>query len=165
MAELFREEQPHLQPLPASGFAFFRQSVRTVDDAGLVQVEGLYYAALPAAPHGEVTVRAFAQSIEILDARGQLLRRHPKATRKGAFVLEGTDRIFNPSRETTRMLARMDKIGPRTAASRASSSPASAARASARSTASCNCRADTPVPTSRQSARSCSPPTASPTRR
>ena len=116
VAELFREEQPHLQPLPASGFAFFRQSVRTVDDAGLVQVEGSYYAALPAAPHSEVTVRAFAQSIEILDARGQLLRRHPKATRKGAFVLEGTDRIFNPSRETTRMLARMDKIGPRTAA-------------------------------------------------
>lgn len=116
VAELFREEQPHLQPLPASGFAFFRQSVRTVDDAGLVQVEGSYYAALPAAPHGEVTVRAFAQSIEILDARGQLLRRHPKAARKGAFVLEGTDRIFNPSRETTRMLARMDKIGPRTAA-------------------------------------------------
>lgn len=116
VAELFREEQPHLQPLPPTGFAFFRQGARTVDDAGLVQVEGSYYAALPALPHSEVTVRIFAHAIEVLDARGELLRRHAKATRKGAFVLEGTDRIFNPSRETARILARIDKIGPHTAA-------------------------------------------------
>ena len=116
VAELFREEQPHLQPLPASGFVFFRQGVRTVDDAGLVQVEGSYYAALPALPHSEVTVRVFERAIEILDARGQLLRRHAKATRKGAFVLEGADRIFNPSRETARILTRIDQIGPHAAA-------------------------------------------------
>jgi len=116
VAELFREEQPHLQPLPASGFAYFRQGVRTVDEAGLVQVDGSYYAALSAAPHNEVIVRIFEHAIEVLDARGELLRRHAKATRKGAFVLEGTDRIFNPSRETARILTRIDKIGPRTAA-------------------------------------------------
>lgn len=105
VAELFREEQPHLQPLPATGFAFFRQASRTVDDAGLVQVEGSYYAALPAVPHSEVTVRIFADAIEVLDGRGELLRRHAKAARKGAFVLEGADRLFNPSRETARLLA------------------------------------------------------------
>jgi transposase len=48
--ELFREEQPHLRPLPAQGFRYFSQATRTVDDAGLVQVQGSYYAALPAAP-------------------------------------------------------------------------------------------------------------------
>lgn len=116
VAELFREEQPHLQPLPLTGFVFFRQGTRTVDDAGLVQVDAAYYAALPAAIGSEVTVRIFEHAVEVLDARGELLRRHPKAARKGAFVLEGKDRLFNPSRETVRLLARVDKIGPRTAA-------------------------------------------------
>jgi transposase len=116
VAELFREEQPHLQPLPATGFAFFRQGVRTVDDAGLVQVNGSYYAALPAAPHSEVTVRIFEHDLEILDARGELLRRHAKTARKGTFVLAAGDRLFNPSRETVRILARTEKIGPQTAA-------------------------------------------------
>jgi transposase len=116
VVELYRDEQPHLQPLPASAFVYFRQGVRTVDDAGLVQVEGAYYAALPAIPRSEVTVRIFANGVEILDARGELLRRHAKASRKGAFVLEEGDRIFNPSRETVRTLAKIDKIGPHTAA-------------------------------------------------
>ncbi len=79
--EMFREEQPHLQPLPLEGFRFFKQATRTVDDAGLVQVEGSYYAALPAAPHSAVTVRIFEHEIEILDAQGQVLRRHTKALR------------------------------------------------------------------------------------
>jgi transposase len=116
VAELFREEQPHLLPLPATGFQFFRQGIRTVDDAGLVQVEASYYAALPALPHSEVTVRIFAHDLEILDAQGQLLRRHPKAVRKGTFALAEADRIFNPSRETARILERVAKIGPHTAA-------------------------------------------------
>ena len=48
--------------------------------------------------------------------KAKLLRRHEKAARKGAFALEGADRLFNPSRETARILARVDKIGPHTAA-------------------------------------------------
>jgi transposase len=46
--ELFREEQPLLRSLPGEGFRYFKPGVRTVDDAGLVQIEGTYYAALPA---------------------------------------------------------------------------------------------------------------------
>jgi len=38
--ERFREEAPHLRPLPAERFRLFVQGTRTVDDAGLVQVEG-----------------------------------------------------------------------------------------------------------------------------
>jgi transposase len=114
--EMFREEQPHLRLLPVEGFHPFTQATRTVDDAGLVQVAGAYYAALPAAPHSVVTVRVYARAIEILDAAGQVLRRHEKATRKGAFVLETADRLFNPSRETGRLLAKVEKIGPHTAA-------------------------------------------------
>ena len=114
--EMFREEQPHLRPLPAEGFRFFKQATRTVDDAGLVQVEGSYYAALPAAPHSELTVRIYDREIEILDGAGQLLRRHAKSLRKGAFAIEAADRLFNPSRESARLLARVACIGPHAAA-------------------------------------------------
>jgi len=114
--EMFREEQPHLRALPAEGFRYFKQGVRTVDDAALVQVASSYYAALPAEPHSEVTVRIYEHEIEILDAAGVLLRRHEKSTRKGAFVIPGADRLFNPSRETARLLERVRKIGPHTAA-------------------------------------------------
>jgi transposase len=113
---MYHEEIPHLRALPIEGFRYFKQGVRTVDDAGLVQVEGAYYAALPAAPHSEVTVRVFEGSIEILDAAGNLLRRHEKALCKGKFVIEHTDRIFNPSRESARVLAKAQRIGPHTAA-------------------------------------------------
>jgi transposase len=114
--EMFREEQPHLQKLPAEGFRYFRQVSRTVDCGGLVQVEGSYYAALPAALHSEVTVRVYEREIEILDAKGRFLRRHPKSLRKGAFVMEDSDRVFNPSRESARLLERLARIGPCAAA-------------------------------------------------
>lgn len=60
--EMFREEQPHLRALPLEGFRLFKQGVRTVDDAALVQIDGSYYAALPAVPHSEVTVRTCSNS-------------------------------------------------------------------------------------------------------
>jgi transposase len=113
--EMFREEQAHLKPLPAEGFRYFRQVSRTVDDAGLVQVEGSYYVALPAPPHSEVTVRVYEREIEVLDRAGEVLRRHAKSLRKGAFVIPQQDRLFNPSRETARLLARLEAIGPATA--------------------------------------------------
>jgi len=113
--EMFGEEQSHLKPLPAEGFRGFRQVTRTVDDAGLVQIEGSYYAAMPAALHSEVTVRVYAREIEILDGAGAVLRRHEKSPRKGAFVMAGEDRVFNPSRETARLLVRLEAIGPATA--------------------------------------------------
>jgi transposase len=114
--EMFGEERPHLRGLPAEGFRLFKQAVRTVDDAALVQIEGSYYAALPAAPHSQVSVRIFDREIEILDGAGTLLRRHEKSPHKGAFVIAGSDRLFNPSRESARLLARVRKIGPHTAA-------------------------------------------------
>jgi transposase len=114
--EMYREEQPHLRPLPVESFQLFTQEVRTVDDAGLVQIGGSYYAALPAALYSIVAVRIYAREIVILDAQNGVLRRHAKALRKGAFVMANEDRLFNPSRETARVLARVEAIGPHTAA-------------------------------------------------
>jgi transposase len=114
--EMFQEEKPHLRALPAEGFRLFKQVVRTVDDAGLIQVDGAYYAALPAAVHSEVTVRIYERAIEVLEATGAVLRRHEKSSRKGQFVMADADRIFNPSRETARVLAKVERIGPHAAA-------------------------------------------------
>jgi hypothetical protein len=113
--EMYREELPYLRALPAEPFRYFRQATRTVDDAGLVQIDAAYYAALPAAPHSTVTVRVFDRCIEILDAAGQLLRRHEIAARRGTFTMASTDRLFNPSRESARVLAKAERIGPHTA--------------------------------------------------
>lgn len=112
---LYEEERPHLQPLPAARFRFFTQESRTVDDSGLIQVQGSYYAALPAAPHSVVTIRVSEHAIEILDRADQLVRRHEKALRKGSFRLEARDRLFNPSRETAKLLSKAQQIGPCTA--------------------------------------------------
>lgn len=115
VSAMFAEEQPHLKPLPTQRFRYFKQETRTVDDAGLVQVRGAYYAALPAAPHTQVTVRIYAREIEILDELGQVLRRHEQVAR-GQIVLPEADRLFNPSRETARLLAKVHKIGPHSSA-------------------------------------------------
>jgi transposase len=114
--ELYHEERPYLRALPLEGLRYFTQARRTVDDAGLVQVNGAYYAALPAAPRSMVTVRRYEHAIEILDATGQLLRRHAKLARKGDYALAPADRLFNPSRETGRLLTRAARIGPHAAA-------------------------------------------------
>ena len=113
-SETRSEEQPYLRPLPLEGFRCFKPGTRTVDDAGLVQVEGSYYAALPARLHSVVQVRIYPRELEILDATGVVLRRHPKSERKGRFVIGEKDRIFNPSRETGRLLEKAGKIGPKT---------------------------------------------------
>lgn len=113
--ELFLEEQPHLRPLPLEGFRYFKPGVRTVDDAGLVQVEGVYYSALPAPLGSVVQVRIYPNEVEIYGPSGQVLRRHAKSQRKGQFILEEGDRLFNPSRESLRLLAKAGQIGPHAA--------------------------------------------------
>jgi hypothetical protein len=113
--EMYLEEKPHLLPLPIEGFRYFREEDRTVDDAGLVQVKGSYYPALPARLYSVVKVRIFENEIEIRDLDGLVLRRHELVTIKGKFNIRPEDRIFNPSRETTKLIERIEKIGPRSA--------------------------------------------------
>lgn len=112
---MYEEERAHLRPLPTERFRFFRQEMRTVDDAGCVQVDGSYYAASPAPLYAQATVRIYEHEIEILGDDGYVLRRHDKRTRKGQYALPEEDRIFNPSRETARLIGKVSKIGPHSA--------------------------------------------------
>jgi hypothetical protein len=109
---MFAEEKPALKPLPAERFRYFRETSNTVDDSGTVQVARSYYAALPAAPGDIVTVRLYDHDVEIFDGAGALLRRHPRSYVPGHFEMEESDRIFNPSRETVRLLGKAAKLGP-----------------------------------------------------
>jgi len=113
--EMFWEEKPYLLPLPLTPFAYFRQETRSVYDDGTIQVGNCYYAAGPALLCSEVAVRIYAEEIEILDVtRMEVIRRHPKGKRPGSLLMAPEDRIFNPSRETDRLLSQAEVIGPHT---------------------------------------------------
>jgi transposase/5S rRNA maturation endonuclease (ribonuclease M5) len=113
--EMFQEEKPYLMPLPLSPFAYFRQVSRTVYDDGTIQVDNSYYAARPAPLYSEVVVRVYDTEIEILDPRRmEVIRRHARSKRAGSFKMEPSERIFNPSRQTDRLLAQAEIIGPHT---------------------------------------------------
>jgi len=115
VAEMFKEEQPYLEPLPLVPFRYFEQATRTVYDDGTIQVNKAYYAAAPAPLHSKVVVRIYDDQIEILDpVRMELIRRHGKSHRPGSVLMRPEERIFNPSRETDRLLARAERIGPQT---------------------------------------------------
>ena len=112
---MFEEEKPHLQPLPLLGMQYFTEAQRTVCDDSCVRVDHSSYAARPAPIGSRVLVRKFEHRIEIRDLQTQaLLRTHARAERPGTVVLPDDERVFNPSRETRRILAQAKAIGEAT---------------------------------------------------
>ncbi|MCY1337917.1 Integrase core domain protein [compost metagenome] len=110
---MFEEERPHLRALPAHNFEYFTDRVYTVYDDTCVRVDHSSYAARPAAIGSRVLVRKYAHRLEIRDLKTQaLLRSHDLADRPGTVVLPQDERLFNPSRETRRILAQAKAIGP-----------------------------------------------------
>ena len=109
---MFEEERPLLQPLPSQGMQYFTESQRTVCDDSCVRVDHSSYAARPAPIGSRVLVRVFEHRIEIRDLKTQaLLRTHARVERPGTVVLPMEERVFNPSRETRRILAQAKAIG------------------------------------------------------
>jgi transposase/5S rRNA maturation endonuclease (ribonuclease M5) len=115
VSQMFEEEKPHLEPLALEPFRYFEQETRTVYDDGTIQVDNAYYGAAPAPLYSKVLVRIYDDQIEILDkVRMEVIRRHVKSHRTGSVLMRPEERIFNPSRETDRLLARAERIGPHT---------------------------------------------------
>ena len=109
---MFEEERPLLQPLPTMGMQFFTESQRTVCDDSCVRVDHSSYAARPAPIGSRVLVRVFEHRIEIRALKTQaLLRTHARVERPGSVVLPLEERVFNPSRETRRILGQAKAIG------------------------------------------------------
>jgi transposase len=112
--EMFQEERAHLRAPPVESFRYFEEGTRTVGDDTTIQVEGSWYAARPAPIGSQVLTRLYEHELEIRDVRTlELIRRHPRATRKGEVNLPDAERVFNPSRQTQQILARAQKIGPK----------------------------------------------------
>ena len=112
---MFQEERPHLLPLPLLGMQYFTEGQYTVNDDSCVRVDHSSYAARPAVIGSRVLVRLFARRLEIRDLKTQaLLRTHDRAERPGTVVLPMNERIFNPSRETQRILSQAKAIGAAT---------------------------------------------------
>ncbi len=110
---LFQEERSALLPLPLQGFAYFTEFERTVADDTCIRVDHSSYAARPARIGSQVLVRQFEHHLEIRDRHSQqLLRTHARAPRPGSVILPDGERLFNPSRETRRILAQAADIGP-----------------------------------------------------
>jgi len=115
VVQMFAEEKPYLEPLPLVPFRYFEQKTRTVYDDGTIQVDKAYYGAAPAPLYSKVVVRIYDDQIEILDpVRMEVIRRHNKSSRPGSVLMRPEERIFNPSRQTDRLLARAEMIGPHT---------------------------------------------------
>ena len=109
---MFEEEKPYLKNLALMPFRFFRQEKRTVWDDGMVQVGQCYYAALPAPLFSDVWVKIYDLEIEILNPETMMiLRRHRLGSKPGDMAFVESDRIFNPSRETDRLLTQAAAIG------------------------------------------------------
>lgn len=109
---MFEEERPHLQPLPLTGVEYFTEETRTVYSDGCVRIDHSSYAARPARIGSKVLVRLFKRRIQIMDLDSKtLIRTHDRADRPGTIVLPDAERIFNPCRETQRILAQAADIG------------------------------------------------------
>lgn len=112
---MFQEERPYLKILPIEGFRYFTEGQRTVQDDTTVQVDHAWYAARPALIGSIVLVRCYAHEIEIRNLSTLvLIRRHSRATRRGAVNLPDAERVFNPTRQTRQLLARAEAIGLKT---------------------------------------------------
>jgi transposase/5S rRNA maturation endonuclease (ribonuclease M5) len=110
---MYQEEKPSLNPLPLTGFRYFRQETRKVYDDGMIQVGHSYYSALPAPLHQDVIIRIYEHEIEIIDpVTMEKIRTHIKSSRPGAVKMTPEDRIFNPSRQTVYLLDKAERIGP-----------------------------------------------------
>ena len=82
-----------------------------------IRVDGSFYAARPAPIGSKVVVRIYTSTIEIRERSTQaLLRIHSRATHAGSVILPHNERPFNPSRETSFLLARAGDVGPQTKA-------------------------------------------------
>ena len=113
--EMFQEERAQLKALPLEGFRYFKEGVRTVQDDTTIQVDSAWYAARPAPIGSEVLIRLYENELEIRNLQTlELIRRHPRAKRKGEVKLPEAERVFNPSRQTQQILKRAEQIGAKT---------------------------------------------------
>ena len=108
---MFAEEKPHLLPLPAEPFRFYRHGTRTVHLDGAVEVEGAYYHLPPGWIGRRVAVQWDLLQVRILDpTTGALVREHVLQLR-GRRRMRDEDRPEKTPATTLALLARAEHMG------------------------------------------------------
>ncbi len=111
VAEMFKEEQPFLKPLPLEPFRYYSHGVRTVHLDGCVEVQSAYYSAPPGCIGRRVAVQWDDARVRLLELNtGALLREHARAV-PGRRRMAEADRPARTPESTLRVLARADAAG------------------------------------------------------
>ena len=112
VAAMFAEEKPHLLPLPAEPFRYYRYGMRTVHLDGCVEVDKAYYAPPPGWLGRSVAVQWDDLHVRILDPKtGELLREHLRQ-KPGGYRIRDEDRPSRTPLGTHQLLGRAGKVGP-----------------------------------------------------
>lgn len=112
VAAMFDEERPHLLPLPAEPFRYYRYGTRTVHLDGYVEVDRAYYAPPPGYLGRVVSVQWDTFCVRILDPKsGQLLREHRK-TSPGGRRMRDEDRPSTTPPSIVALLGRAESAAP-----------------------------------------------------
>lgn len=111
VAAMFAEEKPHLLPLPAEPFRYYRFGERTVHLDGCVEVEGAYYMAPPGHIGRHLQVQWDELHVRLIEPRsGSLLREHLLA-KEGHYRIKPEDRPTRTPVTTLKLLARARHAG------------------------------------------------------
>lgn len=111
VAAMFAEEKPHLLPLPAEPFRYYRFGERTVHLDGCVEVEGAYYTAPPGHIGRHVQVQWDDLHVRLIEPRsGTLLREHVR-TAPGRYRIAPQDRPARTPQTTLKLLAGASHAG------------------------------------------------------
>jgi len=110
---MFEEEKPHLQPLPATRFEYYRICERTVHFDGYIEVNSAYYSAPPRYVGSKVVVHVGRLWLRILDRTTQhCLREHTIALQKGQRRTHDADRPQQTPIKVEKLAAKIAGAGP-----------------------------------------------------
>lgn len=111
VSAMFADEKPHLLPLPAEPFRYYRFGERRVHLDGCVEVEGAYYMAPPGHIGRGIQVQWDELYVRLLEPRtGTLLREHVRQS-AGRYRVAPQDIPARTPATTLELLARARRAG------------------------------------------------------
>ena len=112
VGEMFREEQPALQPLPPTRFEYYRIVERRVHLDGHVEVERAYYSVPPRYGGTTVVVHVGRLWLRILDPQSQTLVREHEVTQRGKRRTHDADRPKQTPPKIEHLVDKIARHGP-----------------------------------------------------
>jgi transposase len=111
VSAMYAEERPHLQPLPALPFRYYRFGERTVHVDGAVEVDRAYYGAPPGWIGRKVIVQWDSICVRLIDPRSHALLREHTRQKPGGYRVRDEDRPARTPRTTLQLLERARVAG------------------------------------------------------